>query len=146
MLNTCGTSCSSTFVALLMLSSSFLLLILPTTRALVLPVEPQLVQIYNPSFVSHGKCPFGARPAVSLSGDGPRKEYTTSSGLSCLDNGSPHAAECWDLLQLDEWLAQWFLKTPQCAPNATSHVSILRYLDLYDKATESPHAQKWPTC
>lgn len=142
----CGSSSLSTTVTVLMLSSSFLLPVLPATRALVLPVDPQLIQMDNVSFVSHGRCPFGARPAVPLPGDGQRKEYTTSSGLSCLDIGSPHEAECWDLLQLDVWLAQWFLKTPQCPPNATSVVSVFRHLGMPDKTTGGLSSQRESTC
>ncbi len=88
--------------------------------AAVLPVDPSLLQMNNASFVSHGLCPFSARPAATLPGDKDQKSYTTSSGLNCLDNGSPHDSECWDILELDDWLAQWFKNTPQCAPRATS--------------------------
>lgn len=88
--------------------------------ALVLPVDPTLLQITNASFVSHGRCPFGARPAFPLPGDLRNRDYKTSSGLDCLDNGSPHDAECWNVLELDGWLAQWFLKTPQCPSQAAS--------------------------
>lgn len=104
----------------LLLLSSVLYLVFHTASTSTIPVAPSLVQIHNASFISHGRCPFGPRPAVSLPGDLQRKEYISSSGLNCLDDGSPHEAECWSVLQLDGWLAEWFLKTPQCPPNAAS--------------------------
>ena len=61
-----------------------------------------------------------ARPYVSLLDDSRGRSYHTSSGFDCLDAGNPHDAECWSVLQLDEWLPQWFLKTPQCSQHATS--------------------------
>ena len=61
-----------------------------------------------------------ARPHVSLPDDNRDRSYNTSSGFDCLDAGNPHDAECWNVLQLDEWLPQWFLRTPQCSLNAAS--------------------------
>lgn len=90
------------------------------TAAAVLPMDPSLLQMNNASFVSHGLCPFDPRPEATLPGDKDQKSYTTSSGLNCLDNGSPHDSECWNILELDDWLAQWFKSTPQCAPSAPS--------------------------
>ncbi|KAI4196946.1 MAG: hypothetical protein LQ346_003134 [Caloplaca aetnensis] len=83
-------------------------------------MDPSLLQMNNASFVSHGLCPFDPRPEATLPGDKDQKSYTTSSGLNCLDNGSPHDSECWNILELDDWLAQWFKSTPQCAPSAPS--------------------------
>ncbi|KAL8929518.1 MAG: hypothetical protein Q9208_001187 [Pyrenodesmia sp. 3 TL-2023] len=88
--------------------------------ALVLPTDLSLLQMNNASFVSRGNCPFDARPAATLPGDKSQKSYTTSSGLNCLDGGSPHDAECWAELELDAWIAEWFKITPQCPPRAAS--------------------------
>lgn len=104
----------------LVLLSCLLFFTLHRTTAVVIPVDNRLIQIANASFVSHGQCPFGSRPVVPLPGDGYQKDYKTSSGLNCLDNGSPHEAECWDILQLDGWLALWFSKTPQCPLHSAS--------------------------
>ena len=88
--------------------------------ALVLPLNSDIRQITDLNSTRNQLCPFSSAPVVSLSGDVQGKTYKTINGFDCLDLGSPHKAECWDILELDDWLPQWFLKTPQCPQNASS--------------------------
>lgn len=86
------------------------------------PGVQSLTQMHNLTLAGHQPCFFSARPNVSLPNDNQGKSYVSSSGLNCLDDGSPHEAECWSVLEIDNWLPQWYLKTPQCAPNAISEL------------------------
>lgn len=90
--------------------------------ALVLPPNSDLSQISNTNATDHGYCPFHPSSMVSLPGDTKGKRYTTSSGYDCLNPGNPHRSECWDVLELDEWLPRWFRETPQCPPQSASEV------------------------
>ncbi|KAL8935352.1 MAG: hypothetical protein Q9211_004744, partial [Gyalolechia sp. 1 TL-2023] len=102
--------------SLLSLSWCFYLNFLPAATALALPKPSDLLRISNTY------CPFDPNSVVSLPGDTTGKGYTTSSGYDCLNPGNPHRSECWDVLGLDEWLPQWFLKTPQCPQQSASQV------------------------
>ncbi|KAI4170005.1 MAG: hypothetical protein LQ343_005254 [Gyalolechia ehrenbergii] len=64
----------------------------------------------------------GESQSISPLGDTKGKRYTTSSGYDCLNPGNPHRSECWDVLELDEWLPRWFRETPQCPPQSASEV------------------------
>lgn len=89
---------------------------------LVIPVNPDITQIFNQNATRHQLCPFNAKAVVSLPSDIQGKVYTTLSGYNCLDPGNPLKAECWSVLGLNEWLPQWFLKTPQCPHGSASEV------------------------
>lgn len=97
----------------------------PTTciaAALRNPDTQTLTQTNNPALAGARDCFLNAPPSVALPKDKAGNNYVTSTGLNCLDDGSPHEAECWSVLELDEWLPQWFLHTPQCAQNASSEM------------------------
>ena len=66
------------------------------------------------------QAPTSGRPAIHLPTDGSGSRYTTGKIDCWIDLDDCHP-ECWDVLNLDIWLAQWFLKTPQCSNN--SHVN-----------------------
>ena len=54
-----------------------------------------------------------SRPAFNLTTDTPDKTYNRD-GTDCLNNGGEYQSDCWELLDLDAWLANWFTFTPQC--------------------------------
>lgn len=84
------------------------------------PDTQTITQTGNPALAGAKDCFLNAQPSVVLSDDKAGNSYLTPTGLNCLDDGSPHDAECWSVLKLDEWLPQWYLQTPQCAQHAAS--------------------------
>lgn len=99
-----------------------LFLTLCGAAALIKPASSSIDQPANiTSILRAAKCHTRARPKVSLPGDRQKKSYISSSGIDCLDDSSSHISECWGILDLDEWLPQWFLHIPQCAPQASSN-------------------------
>ena len=87
------------------------------------PTTCAAAALRNPGFQSitqaDWNCIVNPGPNVSLPSDNESKSYLSPGGLNCIDDGNPHEADCWDVLELDEWLPQWFLDTPQCPHNAT---------------------------
>ena len=73
-----------------------------------------------PALAPPAQAPTSGRPAIHLPTDGSGNRYTTGK-IDCWIDLDDHHPECWDVLNLDIWLAQWFLKTPQCSNN--SHVN-----------------------
>lgn len=94
----------------------------PLSAALVLPVTADLLRNFNINDTHHGPCLLSPKSMVTLPIDRNRNKYTTQSGYDCLNLGNPHKPECWDVLGLDNWLPQWFLKTPQCPQDSSSEI------------------------
>lgn len=105
------------------LAAALLTCLYPTTciAAALRNIDTQTItRTGNPALAAAKDCFLNAPPNVVLSNDIVGTSYVTSTGLNCLDDGSPHNAECWSVLKLDEWLPQWFLHTPQCTQHAAS--------------------------
>lgn len=65
--------------------------------------------------------PGPGRPIVTLSSDDPDIQYVTAEGFDCTDEANDFNAECWSVLNLDEWLPQWFL---QVLPRSPLHWEV----------------------
>ena len=93
-----------------------------TAAAIRNPSMQSLTQMQNNLTHQFPSCPRKPRPKISLPTDGGQTSYTAPDGLDCLDEGSPHTPECWDILHIDDWLSHWYLKTPDCPPDASSEL------------------------
>ena len=94
---------------------------LPRAAVLKHPTGQTMTQLANGTSWGNPNCAYSARPKVSLPTDVQAKSYIASNGLDCRDDTSSHIAECWDILEINDWLPQWFLNTPQCPPQAPSN-------------------------
>ncbi|KAL8784978.1 MAG: hypothetical protein Q9213_003639 [Squamulea squamosa] len=92
------------------------------------PTDQIMTQLANGTSWGNPNCQYSARPKVSLASDVPGKSYMTSGGLDCLNDNSSHVSECWEILEVNDWLPQWFLNTPQCPAQAPSN-SACNYRD-----------------
>lgn len=66
------------------------------------------------------QAPISPRPAITLTSDGRINRYPTTR-FDCWNNLDDYNPECWDVLNLDEWLAEWFLQSPRC--HNDSHIN-----------------------
>ncbi|KAL9627717.1 MAG: hypothetical protein Q9204_006377 [Flavoplaca sp. TL-2023a] len=102
----------------------WLSIFLPLSSAAVLPqprIGQSMAQFRNGTTWGNPNCAPSARPKVSLPNDNRPKSYISSSGLDCLDDSSSHVSDCWDILEINDWLPQWFLQIPQCTPQSSSN-------------------------
>ncbi|KAL8791724.1 MAG: hypothetical protein Q9195_005661 [Heterodermia aff. obscurata] len=53
------------------------------------------------------------RPDVALDSDQSDEDYV-SNQVNCTDNGNPYEPGCWEVLQINRWLPQWFIETKVC--------------------------------
>lgn len=108
---------------LMFIYASWCSMFLPFCSAAVLrPRTGQtMTQLANGTSWGNPNCVDSARPKVSLPTDNQTKSYISSSGLDCLDDSSSHVSECWEILEINDWLPQWYLQTSQCAPQAPSN-------------------------
>ena len=56
------------------------------------------------------------RPNVTLPNDGPDSQYVLPDNKTdCLEDRDIFYPDCWDVLNIMEWLPEWFISTPQCS-------------------------------
>ena len=66
---------------------------------------------------------------MTLPNDGPDSQYVSKNTDCLLDDGMFYSG-CWDVLNIVEWLPQWFKSTPQCStlgvdPLYCNHADLL---------------------
>ncbi|KAL8672429.1 MAG: hypothetical protein Q9168_003107 [Polycauliona sp. 1 TL-2023] len=108
---------------LIFIIASWCFVLFQSSSAAALPptTGQTMVRLANGTSWGNPNCDYSARPKISLPRDNSTKSYISSNGLDCLDDSSSHISECWDILEINDWLPQWFLQTPQCAPHAPSN-------------------------
>ncbi len=85
----------------------------PSTSA---PLPP--VQAPNPPATVSPQ--ISRRPAIALPTDGSGNQYTMDR-FDCWAANMDFNHKCWNVLNLDTWLAEWFRFTPQCSNGNTTN-------------------------